>query len=155
MREKGMCIILGQNMAHYRWLKIKIDWVRNTLVFEVVFSILAVVSVALLIYENVASLSTEEVQNIVRIDFWIATMFLIDYCAGQYLARDNWKYFKSNWYMLLASIPINEYAFRSLRILRIFRAISALSRTTYIPEFIPRWKQRLGIDEEHEDEPKV
>ncbi len=136
-------------MANYHRLKTKIDWIRNTLVFEVLFSILAVVSVALLIYENVADLEIEAVQTIVRIDFAIATMFLIDYCAGQYLAKNNWKYFKGNWYMLLASIPINEYAFRSLRILRIlriFRAISALSRTTYIPEFIPRWKQRLSID---------
>lgn len=121
--------------------------IRSTFVFELVFTVLALFSVSLLIYEVSFDITEETAKIIVRMDFWIATLFLVDFFIGLTLVDNNKRYMKDNWYMLLASIPINEYAFRSLRvlrILRIFRATSVLSRTVYIRRNLPNWLKGIG-----------
>lgn len=124
-----------------------LDKIRHTLIYELIFAGLAILSIVLLLVEIFADIEAQTRTSLIRFDFWIAVIFLADYITGQLIAKDNWSYFKNNWYLLLASIPINEYVFRSLRILRALRVIrvwSALSRTLYIPEFLPRWSRRLS-----------
>ncbi|MEX0934296.1 MAG: hypothetical protein WDZ42_00685, partial [Candidatus Saccharimonadales bacterium] len=66
----------------------------------------------------------------------IAWVFLTDFFVGLFVASNNRKYLKSDWYLLLGSIPIHEYIFSSLRvvrILRVFRLYSVGTRTAVMP----------------------
>jgi len=98
--------------------KIKQSIIINTLII-----LLALLSVGLLVYELSADLLAEQITLIHTIDLIIALIFLFDFIIGMTLADSRRKYFKRNWPDLLASIPITEGVFRSLRILRILRLV--------------------------------
>lgn len=120
----------------------RIERFRDYLLFELVFTTLAITSVGMLGYEWMFSPDPDLVRRMIRIDMVIATLFLIDFFLGWLIARDNKEYLKHNWYMFFASLPIDEHAVRSLRILRLlrlWRIVGALSRTTYLPGVIPKW----------------
>ena len=85
--------------------------------------LLTLVSVGLLVFELSADLLAEHVALIHTIDLIVALIFLSDFIIGMYLADSRKKYFKQNWPDLLASIPITEGMFRSLRALRILRLV--------------------------------
>lgn len=111
---------------------------------EIVFTMLALMSVFLLGYEYLANPSEEVVKLIYSFDFIVAILFLTDFCVHFYLAKDKKKYFKYNWYFLLASIPL-VYGWaeilRTLRILgliRLFRAGEHLKYSYEISKSIKR-----------------
>lgn len=105
--------------------------VKNSYWDEIVLMLLAIASVALLVYEFSADLVTEQVALIHTIDLIIALIFLSDFLLGLYVAENKKKYWKSEWYLLLASIPITggvASALRSVRLLRLVRLIRVLAR---------------------------
>jgi voltage-gated potassium channel len=88
--------------------------------------LLALLSVALLIFELSAHLVPDQIVLIQKIDVGIALIFLFDFLLGLYLAKNKKEYFRHNWTDLLSSIPISEGFFRSLRILRIMRLVRVI-----------------------------
>ena len=98
------------------------------LVKEIIFTILALLSIGLLIYEFIAMPSEQTVKKIMRFDFIVALIFLSDFMAHLYLTKDKKYYFKHNWLYLLASIPIVDgwaEVLRGLRILGLIRLLRA------------------------------
>ncbi len=91
---------------------------------EIILALLGVLSVGLLIYEFSSNLSNTTRAWFYGIDKVIACIFLFDFFTGLHAAQNKAKYWKSNWYLLLASIPFSEGVFQSLRALRILRLIT-------------------------------
>lgn len=103
-----------------------LSWVKGSLLVDIVIILAALLSVGLLIFELSADLLVEEIALIHTIDLIISVMFLADFLVGMYLAESKKKYFKQNWPDLIASIPISEDLFRSLRVLRIMRLVRVI-----------------------------
>ncbi len=117
-------------------LKLKIDSLRHSIPFESVFVVLVLISVGSLAVEFFYDLDESTSLMLARVDIAIAWVFLIDFFVGLFVATNNKKYFKSDWYLLLGSIPVHEYIFSSLRIvriLRVFRLYSVGTRAAIMP----------------------
>jgi len=101
---------------------------------------LALLSVGLIVYEYSADLAADEVRILHTVDVLIALTFLADFLIGLLAAAERGRYFRSNWTDLLASIPITEAMFQSLRALRllrlvrIFRLLTRLRRVSLAAE---------------------
>ncbi|HEU5122276.1 MAG TPA: ion transporter [Candidatus Saccharimonadales bacterium] len=107
----------------------KLKKIHDSLWNEVILTLLAMASVALLIYE--LSLETVNARWLYELDFFIACIFLADFLVGFYFSESKKKYMKQNWYLLIASIPIPATLFQSLqalRILRLLRVIRLMAR---------------------------
>lgn len=126
----------------------RIDRLRHTLPYEAVFALMAVTSLSSLIIEFWLNPTHATLDLLGRVDIFIAWMFFFDFMLGLYIHRDRWAYLKSDWYLLIAAIPINEGLFSALRILRLIRILriySTLSRSLALPGM----KKKLGKDEPH------
>jgi voltage-gated potassium channel len=109
------------------------------LVKELVFSLLAILSVGTLIYEFVGNPTTAEIQFIMRFDFVVAIIFLIDFIWQFHFAKNKRKFLRHNWYLLLASIPLVDSLTEILRVLRILpliRLIRAGEHLRYASELV-------------------
>lgn len=87
---------------------------------------LALLSVGLIIYEYSADIAPEQVNAIHNIDILIALIFLGDFLIGLACAPKRGAYFRQNWTDLLASIPITDTMFQSLRALRLLRLVRVI-----------------------------
>lgn len=105
---------------------------RDHILTDLVIIGLALLSVGLLIFELSADLYPEHIQLLHQIDLVIALIFLGDFLVGLALSSDKKDYFSKNWYYFLASIPITEGVFRTLRFLRILRVIRIIRVATRI-----------------------
>jgi voltage-gated potassium channel len=100
---------------------------------EVLLSLLALMSVSLLVYE--LSVDIVDATWLYQLDFVIASIFLADFLIGLYFSKDKKKYMKQNWYLIIASIPLPADLFqtlRALRLLRLLRIIRMLARVKRI-----------------------
>lgn len=113
---------------------------KDNIGVDLVIILLALVSVALLVFELSAKLLPEQIALIQNIDLAIAFIFLADFSIGMYLADSKKKYFFQNWPDLLASIPVSEGIFRSLRMLRVLRLVRVVRVVARI--------RRIGISAE-------
>lgn len=95
---------------------------RHSRSFEAVFIVLVVVSLMALAAEFFMDLDESTAQRLGRINVSVAWLFLFDFIIGLIISYDKKAYWKSDWWLLLASIPIDEYFFGSLRIFRLMRA---------------------------------
>ena len=104
---------------------------------EIALSILAVMSVALLGYEFLQNPPAWQVAKIMRFDFFVAIIFLCDFIVEFSLATNKTAYFRKNWFLLLASIPlVDSWAeiLRGLRLLALVRLIRAGEHLQYVRE---------------------
>ncbi|MBU0613121.1 potassium channel family protein [Patescibacteria group bacterium] len=87
--------------------------------------LLAIVSIALLIFEASSDLTEEQNKVFLIADFIIAIIFLAEYLYGIIRAERKWHYAITHWYDLISSIPITSEStrvLRGIRVARIFRA---------------------------------
>jgi voltage-gated potassium channel len=96
---------------------------KENILVDIVAVLLALLSVGLLIFELSSDLYADQIALIHTIDLLIALSFLLDFSIGMILAKSRKTYFKQNWPDLLASIPISEGLFRTLRALRLLRLV--------------------------------
>ncbi len=104
---------------------------RETLASELIFLLLAIISIGLLFFEFTTSRIEDPSSIISRIDLLIALVFFTDFVLGLISAESKRKYFRSEWYMLLASIPLTNsitQALRSVRLIRLVRIVRIISR---------------------------
>lgn len=112
---------------------------RQSIWRDIVIALLALFSAALLILEISLELATTQTALIYALDFTIAMIFLADFGYELFSSQDKKLYFRKNWYLLLASIPVTQTTFqalrsvqllRLLRIVRLYARIKALSEQT-------------------------
>ncbi len=97
--------------------------------YALTFVILAVISLSLLAYEHFVELNEETISRLLHIDLVIAYIFLFDFLLGlffnnKYTRKEYWRH---NWVDFISSIPISADLARSLRILRVYKAIRIIS----------------------------
>lgn len=101
---------------------------------ELVFGGLAIASIATVLYDWLGNPSPATRRLLDDVDFIIACLFLLDFCIELYLSKTRWRYFRRNWYFLLAAIPFSDAltdSLRGLRILRVVRIIRAGEHLDY------------------------
>lgn len=84
---------------------------------------LALVSVALLVFESVQDLTETQLRLIDYVEMSIAVVFLVEFAVRMYFATARGKFLRRNWWLLLASIPIAAHWAEALRALRLLRAV--------------------------------
>jgi len=93
--------------------------------------VLAFVGAGLLGYEFTAYARPEIVVITVRLDIFIACIFMTDFFLGLFFNTKYTKadYWKKNWLDFISSIPVTADMARALRILRALRALRVISST--------------------------
>ncbi len=94
--------------------------------------ILALVSIALLIFDIFANLSPADQKYVHYVDLSIAFIFLADFIYNFWKARDKIKFFKARWWELIASIPITSGTTEALRALQLARFLPLLEGLRFI-----------------------
>lgn len=89
---------------------------------------LALVSLGLLIYEDVADPGPEQKLWIIYIDLGIVAIFAIEFIARISQAKDKKAYLKSHWYDLIGMVPVAHPLFRGFRLARLVRIVAIGSR---------------------------
>jgi voltage-gated potassium channel len=106
---------------------------------------LALLSAGLLLVEATSTLSPLQVAQIEQIDLGIAVIFLFEFFFKLYASKNKMQYLRSNWWLLLASIPVTSpmtqglRALRFLRILRLLRLVRVLTGTDAILKYCERF----------------
>lgn len=90
---------------------------------ELLLSVLALLSVIFVIIEYLLKLDESIRASIIRFDILVAIIFLIDFTWYFMKSKRKLKYIKSNWFLLLASIPIVDSWAELLRGLRLFELV--------------------------------
>ena len=95
---------------------------------ELLFGVLALVSVGLLVWDYFWNPTDVQHTQIIRLDVVIALLFLADYLYLLHKADHKKEYVLRNWHLLLASIPIVDSwaeALKALRLLELVRLLRA------------------------------
>lgn len=90
--------------------------------------LLAVLSVAMLVYETWGNPTPEQTKQILLADYIIIGIFAIEFLLRW--ARNEWKrsFILRNWYEILGMIPVAHPAIRGFRLFRVIRIAVILSR---------------------------
>ena len=114
---------------------------RQSVWKDLAISSLALLSAGLLIFEFSSDLLSSQLRVLYTIDLVIALLFLKDFIYEISVAKNKKLYFRQNWYLLIAAIPITEGVFQALRsvqLLRLLRVVRLYARI-----------KRLSIASEH------
>lgn len=96
---------------------------REITVVDIVMVSLALVSLGLLVYEDVYNPPPEGRRAIVYIDLTIVGIFALEYLVRLSQAKDKKAFVKSHWYDLVGMVPVSHPIFRGFRLARIFRLV--------------------------------
>lgn len=110
---------------------------RQSVARDLAISGLAVLSAVLLILELSSELSSTQLRFFYALDLAIAFAFLADFLYELYTAKNRKLYFRHNWYLLLASIPITGgtyQALRSVQLIRLMRIVRLYARIRRLSE---------------------
>jgi voltage-gated potassium channel len=102
---------------------------------DIVMMILALISGYILVVSYTTTISPEESYWLDRIDITIALIFLAEFFIKLFLAESKKRFFASNWWYLLASIPVTVPATQALRLLRLLRLSRLFRLHVGIQEF--------------------
>lgn len=97
-------------------------------VLEWTMLLLAVVSVALLLWVTIADVDDRTEMWVFRIDTAICGIFAIEFAIRWRRDRGDWTYPFRYWYEVLGMIPLAHPALRSLRLIRIVVILARLGR---------------------------
>lgn len=90
--------------------------------------VLAVISIALLVYETWWPVTEAEREQIFLFDKIICAIFFVEFCTRWYADEHPRSFPLRNWYEILGMIPVSEPAIRGFRLFRIIRIVILLSR---------------------------
>lgn len=113
-----------KHLRRHRWFVFK----------EFVLGVLALLSVALVLFEFFSNPSPQMLKSLNHIDIVIACIFLADFGLSLMLTGDRRKYLRYNWYFIFAAIPLSDSvaeALRGIRALRLIRLIRAGEHLDY------------------------
>lgn len=123
---------------------------RSAVGLDLAMVALAMVSIALLAWEQYASLAPQSQRLLLFLDIAIVAVFWFEYAWRWSRSPGKWAFVRANWYELPGMIPIlpgmERYGtirlFRLLRILRILRLVGALRRFEPIERAMDRYVRR-------------
>ena len=110
---------------------------RQSVARDLLLSSLALLSAGLLVFELTAELAPEQTRLLYTVDFAIALLFLMGFIYEYTNATDKKKFFRHNWYLLIASIPITGgvyQALRSIQLVRLLRIVRLYARVKALSE---------------------
>ncbi|TWG90672.1 hypothetical protein L615_008900000040 [Nocardioides sp. J9] len=90
--------------------------------------LLAVVSVALLVWITFWEVSPDVERRVVRADYAICGVFALEFVWRWRRSRLGWRFLRSYWYEVIGMVPLSDPAFRSFRLLRIVVIVARLGR---------------------------
>jgi voltage-gated potassium channel len=90
---------------------------------ELLFMLLAAVSVSLIVLEALHDLSPHQQELFERVDLVIASLFLLEFLYRLVGAEDRKRFWARSWWELLAAIPVTADMTRALRGVQLLRAI--------------------------------
>jgi voltage-gated potassium channel len=89
---------------------------------------LALVSVGLLAYETWGSATPGQTRWILRADYTVCFIFLLEFLWCWRRAGWTWRHLAHHWYDVLGMIPVSQPALRGFRLFRLLRILILLSR---------------------------
>lgn len=98
---------------------------KKHLIYEIIFAILALVTVGLAFVDIAGKIPTEYYKAYRILDWTILIIFAVDYFVRLFKAENKKRFFKENIFDLLAIIPFDSL-FRSLRIFRLAKLLKLL-----------------------------
>lgn len=107
---------------------------------DIALTILAILSIGLLVYELAGTPSPETLSLIRTIDIGIALVFLAEFILRLFGAKNRKEFMSDNWWQLFASIPVTASGtqiLRGLMLIRLFRLVrftSVAIRINYFSE---------------------
>jgi hypothetical protein len=90
--------------------------------------LLAVVSIGLLAWETWGRVTPAQTAWIIRADYLICGIFLVEFLWGWRRAGWTWRHLAHSWYDILGMIPVSQPALRGFRLFRVLRIVILLSR---------------------------
>lgn len=96
---------------------------RKITIVDIVMISLALVSVGLLIYEEVYDPGAAATRRIIIIDLVIVGIFAIEFLWRLARAPDRKAYVKGHWYDLVGMVPVSHPLFRGFRLARVLRLV--------------------------------
>ena len=90
--------------------------------------LLAVVSVALLVWITFWDVDAQVERRVVTADVVVCGIFFVEFCWRWRRSRMGWRFLRSYWYEVLGMVPLAHPAFRSFRLLRIVVILARLGR---------------------------
>ena len=90
--------------------------------------VLAVVSVALLVWITFWDVDPDVRERVVHADYVICGVFALEFVWRWRRSRLGWRFLRSYWYEVLGMIPLSNPAFRSFRLLRLVVIFARLGR---------------------------
>lgn len=102
------------------------------LIKETLFALLALASVVTVAHDAWGHPSAYTSHLILEFDLVVAYVFLADFGLSWYFSRHRRQYFRHNWYILLASIPITSTWAELLRGLRLLEFIRIIRATQHV-----------------------
>lgn len=101
---------------------------RKITVLDVIMIALAVISLGLLVYDEVYRPPQDVHEKILLVDYAIIGLFALEYLYRLAQAKHKWQFVKGHWYDLLGMVPVSHPLFRAFRFARIFRIVVIASR---------------------------
>ena len=95
---------------------------------------LAVLCLVGLVLEHFEHLSETQLYWLEAFEILVGVLFLIEFAAELYFAKDRKKYWTGHWYFLIAAVPLPTqtfYVLRGIRILRLLRLFKIFAHLRY------------------------
>lgn len=93
---------------------------------EAVMVALALLCLAGLALEHLEHLSESQLYTLEYFEYAVGAVFLVEFCFEWYHARDRRRYWRHNWYFLIAALPIPSMTWEALRGIRLLRLLRLL-----------------------------
>jgi hypothetical protein len=90
--------------------------------------LLAIVSVALLVWITFWDVDADVERRVVTADVVVCGIFAVEFAWRWRRSRMGWRFLRSYWYEVLGMVPLAHPAFRSFRLLRIVVILARLGR---------------------------
>ena len=119
----------NQNLSHREWFREEVgNAARKVGVIDWLMLILAIASVALLMWETLADPTPEISRMIFTADYIVCGIFALEFLWRWAKAGWTWTHVKRNWYEILGMIPFQHPAVRGFRLFRVIRIVILISR---------------------------
>lgn len=119
----------------------KLNWL---LYYEILITFSILTYGILILQNSVGSTHSFMEQDLVLIDMGFILFFIGEYLIRLYLSPNKWKFIKTNWFDLVAMIPLDTF-FRMARIMRIIRVIHLFRRSFILSTFFRSKEIKLSL----------
>lgn len=125
------------------WTQTLFKW-NWRLYYEILIAF-SILTYGILILQDLFSPTDSVMEHeLAQIDTAFILFFMVEYLIRLYLSQDKWKFIKTNWFDLVAMIPLDAF-FRMARIMRIIRVIHLFRRSVLLTSFFRSKEIKLSL----------